>query len=54
MPRKMSLYRGMTSLWRKDAQGQTAPNHRKIDRFRSMSMVGCNESSSVSNRNQSL
>ena len=53
MPRAMRLYMGIEPLT-KDDQGQAAPNQMNIATLSSMSMVGCNESSSVSTRNQSL
>lgn len=44
----------MMSLFKKDDHGQTAPNHMKTARLRSISIVGWSESSMVSSRNQSL
>ena len=44
----------MMSFWANIDHGQTAPNHMKMAKLRSMSIVGCSESSMVSRRNQSL
>jgi hypothetical protein len=44
----------MMSLLRNRCHGQTAPNHMKTAKLRSMSIVGWRESSIVSRRNQSL
>lgn len=45
MPRRMRRQIGMTSLTRKESHGHTAPYHMKTDMLRSMSIVGCKESS---------
>lgn len=45
---------GMMLLFANNDHGQTAPNHMKIARFSSISIVGCSESSNVARRNQSL
>ena len=51
MPRRIRRQTGMTSLTRKESHGQTAPYHMNTEMLRSMSMVGCKESSWVSSLN---
>ena len=51
IPRRMSRQMGITSFTRKESQGHTAPYHMNTEMLRSMSIVGCRESSWVSSRN---
>lgn len=43
MPKGMSRYSGITSLYRNVDHGQTAPSHIKTATFRSISIVGWSE-----------